>query len=136
MKHLKLHLLIAVSFLLLAACATPEAPSMLPVSAVLPPLPDGVFDVKQVSVEPVAIRRVSADYPYNLRSRGISGEVVLAFVVGVDGKVRDVLVISATNEEFGKSAANPIRQWSFTPAQLNGAVVACRISSLRITFDT
>lgn len=134
MKNPTRYALLALSLFILSACATPEVSSGGPVSAQLPPLPDGVVEAANVSVEPEATRRVPPDYPYHLRSRGISGEAILAFVVGVDGKVRDVVVTSATNEDFAKAAAEAIGKWSFKPARLNGAAVACRVSSLRITF--
>lgn len=132
----KLLTLFAASVFLFAACATPDAPPLRPVSAELPPLPDGVVDAADVSIEPEATRRVPPEYPYHLRSRGVTGEATLAFVVGVDGKVGEVVVTNATNEAFAKAAVDAIRKWTFKPARLNGAAVACRVSSLKFTFDT
>lgn len=136
MKQTILGVLIAVNLLFLAACATTGTPPLSPVSAALPPLPEGVFDEANVEIKPEAIRRVPPNYPSHLKSRGISGEVTLAFIVGADGKVRDIVVTSATNEDFARAAIDSLRQWSFKPARVNGAAVSCRISPFKLTFDT
>ncbi len=137
MKTPRLFVLSAITsfgVIFLSACATPETPALRSVAAEVPPPPEGVLDVSEVSVRPTAKRRVPPRYPDELRRSAVTGEANIVFTVGVDGNVRDVVVASATDERFGRAAADAIRQWTFSPAQQQGRVVACRMS-LPITFD-
>ena len=125
MKHSKIYSVVTISLILLVGCATKGD---RPVSAEAPPPQEGVYNIDQVSVKPTPIIRIQPRYPFDLQSRRITGEVTAEFVVGVDGHVRDVSVTQATDEQFGQAAADAIRQWTFTPAQMNGQAVDCRMS--------
>jgi len=130
MKHSRIYSVVTISLIVLVGCTTKGD---RPVSAETPPPQEGVFTIDQVSVKPIQLSRVPPRYPFDLESRRITGEVTAEFVVSVDGHVRDVSITQATDEQFGQAAADAIRQWTFTPAQMNGQTVDCRMS-VPITF--
>lgn len=61
-------------------------------------------------------------YPSFLRESGVTGTVVLRFVINADGTVNPatVEVVSATHEGFGKVAIEAARKLRFAPAKVNG----------------
>jgi len=68
------------------------------------------------------IRRVMPVYPHAAVITRTEGPVVLLAVVGKDGSVRDLRVISGS--PFLTSAAlDAVRQWQFKPYILNGAPI-------------
>ncbi len=75
-------------------------------------------------------RLLSEDYPSGLMWRGIEGEVVVAFIIGVDGRaeMNHVEVLSATNDGFIAAALQGIRRMRFRPAELDGRRVRVRVS--------
>lgn len=76
-----------------------------------------------------AISRVlSRDYPRRLEWRGITGEVVVAFIIGTDGLVEleSVHVLSASHPEFVEPTLKGIERMRFRPARLGGALVRVR----------
>ena len=51
-------------------------------------------------------------------------------IIGTDGTVREVRVISSPHPDLDRAAADAVRQWEFTATQLNGQPVDTRISVL------
>jgi protein TonB len=68
------------------------------------------------------LERVEPEYPENARQQRIQGPVVLNALVGTDGSVRKVEVISG-NPQLVNAAADAVRQWRFRPHNLNGQLV-------------
>lgn len=67
---------------------------------------------KEVHVAPV--------YPESMRVAGFSGVVPLEALIGVDGTVSSVRVLSAqVHPDFATAAVDAVRQWRFTPTLLN-----------------
>jgi TonB family protein len=66
---------------------------------------------------PVKLRDVRPGYPATLQ--GEDGQVVLAAVIGTDGHVHHVQVVSATHQEFAEAASDAVRQWEFDATVLN-----------------
>ncbi|OQB94959.1 MAG: transport protein TonB [Verrucomicrobia bacterium ADurb.Bin122] len=86
------------------------------------------FDLNALDVKPQVLVTVPPAYPYELRKQGISGQVVMDFVVSPDGSVRDVEVRSATAPAFAASAITAMRGWRFKPGIRDGKAVSCRLS--------
>jgi len=57
-------------------------------------------------------------YPATMANTNIEGRVNLEAVIGVDGTVRTMRTIDATNVDFEQSAMDAVRQWRFTPTLL------------------
>jgi TonB family protein len=67
-------------------------------------------------------------YPYAMRSSGITGEVVLAFVVDARGNVVNPVVPRSNNPAFDEPAIKAVLQWKFTPATVDGQSVSTQMS--------
>jgi TonB family protein len=82
---------------------------------------------KEVDVRPV--------YPQTMREAGREGVVPIEAIIGIDGTVTSLRVLSAqVHPDFAIAASDAVRQWKFSPTLLNGqpVEVAMRVS---ITFS-
>ena len=74
-------------------------------------------------------------YPPAMREAGLTGVVPIEAVIGRDGRVGTVRVLSAqVHPDFAVAAVDAVRQWRFTPTLLNGAPVDV-VMTVRVTFD-
>jgi len=82
---------------------------------------------KEVHVPPV--------YPLSMREAGLTGVVPIEAVIGRDGSVASVRVLSAqVHPDFAIAAVDAVRQWRFTPTLLNGVAVEV-VMRVSVTFD-
>jgi TonB family protein len=65
------------------------------------------------------LTQVNPIYPPKARAEKISGIVVLHTIIGKDGTIKSVDVISGP-EEFREAAVDAVRQWTYRPYLLNG----------------
>lgn len=71
---------------------------------------------KEVDVRPV--------YPTSMRAAGREGVVPIEAIIGRDGTVASVRVVSAqVHPDFAIAAVDAVRQWRFSPTLLNGVPV-------------
>jgi TonB family protein len=86
--------------------------------------PDSVFSVSDVDVAP-EIRYLRPDYPVELQHAGISGAVVVEYVVLPSGRAdsASVRVIATTEPAFTNSVLVAVRGAGFTPARRRGHTV-------------
>ncbi len=70
---------------------------------------------------PKLIKKVEPNYPAKLRELGVQGEVILASVIGKDGNVQDIEVLSGIPQGVGleEAAIKAVSQWKYEPATLN-----------------
>ena len=61
-------------------------------------------------------------FPADAVAAGVEGTVVLTAVLGKDGAVRDVAVVTGV-PVLNDAALNAVRLWVFTPTLLNGVPV-------------
>ena len=59
-------------------------------------------------------------YPEEAKAEHISGTVVLAVMVGSDGKVRDLRVVGSPSPSLTKSSLECISNWQYTPYLADG----------------
>ena len=71
--------------------------------------------------------RVPPAYPYALYKKGLSGTVLVEFIVTKTGDVVDPKVIRASDPSFGPPAVEAIRHWKFSPGLKNGQPVNSRV---------
>ena len=81
-----------------------------------------------------ATRQPAPVYPYALESDGLSGRAEIEFVVDRDGHAVFPRIVSATQEDFGWSAATAISHWRYVPPVKGGAKVDAR-TTLVVNFD-
>ena len=67
---------------------------------------------------------VKPTYPKSMRDAGREGLVPIEAIIGTDGAVTSVRVLTAqVHPDFAIAAVDAVRQWKFTPTLLNGAPV-------------
>jgi TonB family protein len=83
--------------------------------------------LKELDVRPI--------YPASMRAAGLTGVVPIEAIIGLDGTVSSVRVLSAqVHPDFAIAAADAVRQWRFTPTLLNGAPVEV-VMTVSVRFD-
>ena len=82
---------------------------------------------KEVDVRPI--------YPATMRQAGREGLVPIEAIIGLDGKVTSVRVLSAqVHPDFAIAAVDAVRQWQFSPTLLNGVPVEV-VMKVTVRFD-
>lgn len=73
---------------------------------------------------PRKVFHVAPVYPASMREAGREGVVPMEAVIGVDGAVHAIRVLSANiHPDFAVAAVDAVRQWRFDPTLLNGEPV-------------
>lgn len=74
-------------------------------------------------------------YPAAMRAAGLEGVVPIEAIIGRDGTVASVRVLSAqVHPDFAIAAVDAVRQWRFTPTLLNGVPVDV-VMTVSVSFD-
>ena len=69
---------------------------------------------------PVLTSFEQPEYPEQARQAALEGEVAVKVLVGIDGSVERVTVLSATDPIFEDAASDAASRCRFTPAKLEG----------------
>jgi TonB family protein len=78
---------------------------------------------------PRKLNHVPPEYPQAMADAGLEGLVPVEAVIGKDGSVTAVRVVSAQmHPEFARAAENAVREWKFSPTLLNGDAVEVRMT--------
>jgi TonB family protein len=84
---------------------------------------------------PQRLEEVRPVYPVTMREAGLTGVVPLEAVIGADGSVSSVRVLSAlAHPDFAKAAVEAVRNWRFSPTLLNGVPIDV-VMNVTIQFD-
>lgn len=86
-----------------------------------------VFDINQLDQIPQPLYRPQPTYPYEMRKQGISGQVVVQFIVDSNGNVRNAFAVSSTQHEFEAPAVQAVSRWRFKPGRRGGRSVNTRM---------
>jgi TonB family protein len=74
-------------------------------------------------------------YPESMQEAGREGSVPIEALIGLDGTVQSVRVLSAdVHPDFATAAVDAVRQWQFSPTLLNGKPVEVVIN-VTVTFS-
>jgi TonB family protein len=92
------------------------------------------FTLKDLDKIPQAIFKVAPQYPFDLRTANIKGEVIMILYVDQRGHVMDVDLVSATNPGFINNAVEAARKWRFEPGMRKGTAVSFKMQ-LPIKFN-
>ena len=76
---------------------------------------------------PWKIKDVKPIYPEIASSTLVGGIVTMEALIGTDGTIRDVSVISSPHPDLDRAAAEAVRQWEFTPTILNCTAIDVRM---------
>jgi protein TonB len=74
-------------------------------------------------VAPRLLYQVQPEYPDAARRARLQGAVILQAVIGTDGAVDDVQVLSSVSPLFDEPAARAVRRWRYAPATLDRRAV-------------
>ena len=100
-----------------------DAPAWVTSSTVVPP--PGEIMPRMISrgvMDAMLVHRVQPDYPAIAKTIHLGGTVELRAVIGTDGGVRDVEVVSG-NPILAKAAVAAVSQWRYQPTRLSGIAV-------------
>lgn len=83
---------------------------------------------------PLKVKDVRPTYPSSVAESGVRGVVALEGVIGTDGRMKDLRVVSSPHPDLDRLALEAVGQWEFEPTTLNGRVVETRINT-GVYFD-
>lgn len=86
-----------------------------------------VYELEDLTKAPRPTFRRPPVYPPELKRAGISGTVVLQFVVRDDGTTTNIKVERSTNPAFEEPAIRAVRKWRFQPGEKDGKAVNARV---------
>jgi TonB family protein len=100
--------------------------------------PDSVPEKQPIAAKPkkefIPISSVLPAYPWELRQKGVRGEVGLKIEVDEEGFVRHVLVTKQLHPYLDNAAIQAVRQWRYEPFLVKGRKVPVSLE-LTIRFD-
>lgn len=76
---------------------------------------------------PALLTQVEAAYPPDMADAGVGGTVTMEIDVGPDGRVSDARVVGSAGQAFDESALAAVRQFTFSPAEVDGQPAAVRL---------
>jgi TonB family protein len=104
----------------------PESPE--PITTPLEASPaDGIYSAGGDVSAPIAIFTPEAEFSDEARLAKYNGDVNVAVVVGVDGKVQQANVLHDPGMGLSEKALQAVRQWRFKPSMKNGHAVAVKV---------
>ena len=74
--------------------------------------------ISSAALAGLIIERVQSKYPRSARQKKVEGEVTVSAVIGANGRVQDVTVISGP-PELHEAAVDAMKKWRFKPFQLD-----------------
>ena len=79
---------------------------------------------------PLPDKQTQAEFPSE--SAALKGDAALLVRIGSDGSYQGLIDFAASDDAFVRAAEKSVKEWTFTPAQCNGAAVA---SDARLDFQ-
>jgi TonB family protein len=77
---------------------------------------------------PALVKQVDPVFPPELVDAGVGGDVTLEIDIGPDGAVLDARVAQSAGEAFDAAALSAVKQFVFSPAEVDGVPAAVRIA--------
>lgn len=79
-------------------------------------------------------KKVTPVYPDAARKAGVHGNVRIATILLPDGSLDDLVVLSAPSRDLAVAALVAVRQWRYSPTQLDGEPVETNFT-IDVKFD-
>lgn len=111
--------------------ATPAKPDAKPADA--KPKPQTPLTVGGKVQAAKLIKHPTPGYPSIAKSARIQGTVILQAIIGRDGTVQNLKVVSAASPLLVPSAIDAVKQWVYQPTLLNGEPVEV-VTEITVTF--
>ena len=90
-------------------------------------VPDSLAGSEGRYEAPRVLTQARPIYPFGLRRAGMAGEVVLSFLISVEGRVRSAEVVRSSHPGFDEAALEAVLQWTFRPGLKEGKPVETRM---------
>lgn len=87
-----------------------------------------IVTVTHLDRAPRAMARPAPVYPAAMRRDGVTGDVTIEFVVGVDGSVLSAEAVRWSRREFVDAAVSAVLKWRFEPGTVSGRKVRFRMA--------
>lgn len=87
------------------------------------------------AVAPLILSQPYPEYPQSAKMRHVSGKVVMDAIIGRDGRIRSLHLVSASDPDFAISAIAAVRTWTYKPYTLNGAPTEVK-TTVNVNFTT
>lgn len=88
----------------------------------------GVVDGLLLDNTPRTRFQTAPNYPYPAKREGLSGNVVVDFVVDESGSVLEPRIVSSSNPVFEEASLRAVAKWKFEPGKRNGRIVRFRMT--------
>jgi len=98
-------------------------------AALAPPVP-----AYEVTTMPLPQGRCAGRYTDEAKAAAIEGTVVLDLVVGENGRVREVTVVSGLEYGLTAAAITAVKECRFSPGEKDGTPVPVRVRGFKIRF--
>jgi protein TonB len=97
---------------------------------------DGRVHIERGAPLPLTpIEQEYPSYPHKMAKKGIEDSVIVRYVIGKDGRVKDVTILDHANlPDFDEAAVTAIRKWRFHPMVRNGEKVEV-VHELLVNFQ-
>lgn len=86
-----------------------------------------IFDLNKLDQVPSPTYQAKPVYPFEMRRAGITGQVVVGFIVDASGTVQNAYAVSSTQREFEAAAIQAVSKWKFKPGKKGGRSVNTRM---------
>ena len=93
-----------------------------------------LFNLADLDQAPAPTLCVPPNYPFEMFRAGVSGKVLVRFIVDTSGQVRNAYAVSATRREFADEAVRAVLQWKYKPGRRSGVIVNTRMQ-IPLTFS-
>ena len=86
-----------------------------------------IFDISKLDQKPQPRSQVQPQYPFEMRRAGITGNVLVEFIVDANGDVRNAFAVRSSQREFETAAVQAVSKWKFKPGRKGGRAVNTRM---------
>lgn len=87
-----------------------------------------LFDLASLDQQPTPRFQAKPVYPFEMRRAGITGEVLVAFIVDSNGDVQQAYAVRSTQREFEQAAVQAVQKWKFKPGRKGGRAVNTKMN--------
>ncbi len=86
-----------------------------------------VFNINELDQQPEPRIQGNPQYPFEMRRAGVTGEVLVEFIVNVNGDIQDAQARRSSQREFEANAIQAVMKWKFRPGKKGGKAVNTRM---------
>lgn len=91
-------------------------------------MPAGTYPIGNGVSAPQVIAKTDPEYSEEARKAGLTGNVMLSLIVGVDGTARDIRVDKPMGLGLDEQAVSAVRTWRFKPGMKDGMPVPVAVN--------